>query len=150
MSSTTKGGVLLVPDPIDLHDFLSEGPFGARPPIAFRGPRCAHDHHRVWVTPSEYRRDCYMCGDYPERGLVLRWAGEEVAEGFDRASRVIRTRYSSLRRGSFPGDGQTASLDIFPGRAVGDLRLVAQGVKAPEPFLPKWLLSKFDIKLCLL
>ena len=141
-------GILLVPDSsygsgvlhddsTDPHGFLREGPFGARPPIAFRGPLCAYDHHRAWVTPSEYHRDCYMCGDYPDRGLVLRWEGKEVVEGLDRAGRVFVSHYMRLG-----GQGR-----IFPGRTINNLHLVARGMTSPAPCLLKWLLDEFDARL---
>ena len=68
--------VLLVPEPNDPHGLLAEGPCGARPPIAYipnRGWKW-----REGPCPEEFPTG---------RALVLRWGGEPVPEGMDRAAR---------------------------------------------------------------
>jgi hypothetical protein len=81
--------VLVVPADKDPGRLLEPGPCDAMPPVVVSGHLCAHDGHRRWQLRSDFAGDgCYMC-HYPLRALPLWWNGALVAEGWDRARRVV-------------------------------------------------------------
>ena len=79
--------ILLVPSEAHRDRLLATGPCEATPPMAWQ-----HWHSGRWIAPGGKLSavEFMKLEDDPPVALVLAWAGAVVAEGCDRAARVLR------------------------------------------------------------
>ena len=80
--------ILLIPADNDPHGLLAEGVCGSRTPTAWLHERASGD---VWLASIG---NGVMAGEV--NALVLAWDGVPVAEGCDRAARVISTLHIGM------------------------------------------------------
>ena len=119
--------IAVVPESIDARDALAPDELGGCPPMLVRGAWCGHEAHRKWCAPGDYNPDCYMCGDDPQRAVVLMegestrplgmawlasqlgppWASDNLQALLDRASQrgsgfaVLMVREGDLPNGRY-------------------------------------------------